>query len=142
MGSFCKNKVHGDPFGPSGTNCDMNWWKCVYETGKCTGCNPRDSTEIDCRKGQLTTEGACKDLGCFLIPPVKKLGGPKRRWKLPMTKNDIDDNLSQDGTPYLTMWAEGAGGLGEGQGGSTAKLVQYYRGMADFFQRVDRTVRF
>ena len=58
------------------------------------------------------------------MPPVSCNGGPDKKWSL--------DNIS-DNANYLTIWAEGAGGLGEGSTGNSPKLVQYYRGMADFF---------
>jgi len=72
-------------------------------------------------------------VGCFKIPPINKNNkGPQNVWKLANNAAEAQKNA-----PYLTIWAEGAGGLGEGSVGISPKLVQYYRGMADFFRRVD-----
>jgi len=129
---FCKTFVNGPIENLKQTKCPVSFYLCDFnKTGDCKPCDPR--TNPSCLASQYTTENSCNSVGCFKIPPINKNNkGPKTVWKL---ANSVQD--AQDNAPYLTIWAEGAGGLGEGSVGISPKLVQYYRGMADFFRRVD-----
>ena len=132
QGKFCKTFVNAPIENLKQTGCPVTFYECDFnKTGDCKPCDPR--TNPTCLASQYTKENSCNDVGCFKIPPINKNNkGPKTVWKLANNAAEAQKNA-----PYLTIWAEGAGGLGEGSVGISPKLVQYYRGMADFFRRVD-----
>jgi hypothetical protein len=131
VAKFCATYVDPKADPMKNTKCPLTWARCNFDDGNCEPCDPR--TDIDCKNANLPTMDACKKSGCFKIPKIKgcNTGWKGKKWKLPMSNQDAIDNGK-----YLTMWAEGAGGIGEGVSGATPQLVQYYRGMADFFCRV------
>jgi hypothetical protein len=131
VANFCATYVDPKADPMKNTKCPLTWARCNFDDGNCEPCDPR--TDIDCKNANLPTMDACKKSGCFKIPKIKgcNTGWKGKKWKLPMSNQDAIDNGK-----YLTMWAEGAGGIGEGVSGATPQLVQYYRGMADFFCRV------
>ena len=131
VAKFCATYVDPKADPMKNTKCPVTWARCNFDTGSCEPCDPR--TDMDCKNANLPSKDACNKSGCFKIPKIKgcNSGWKGTKWKLPMNSQDAKDNGN-----YLTMWAEGAGGIGEGTTGATPQLVQYYRGMADFFCRV------
>ena len=128
---FCAQYVNNSSMDAmNDTKCPVSWFSCDYDTGKCGPCDPR--TDQHCMKMQKPTESSCSP-GCIKIPKYNCVQQPFTPWKLPLSL-DEDWSSSQTGNEgSITMWAEAAGPLGEGKYGTSPGLVQYFRGMAEFF---------
>lgn len=129
--AFCKEFVNNPKMSAMDkTKCPVTWSKCNYTTGECGSCDPR--TDPKCMALQQTTLKSCTT-GCIKIPKYSCKQTPITPWKLPLSLDDTWSTSETGNLKSTTMWAEGAGPLGEGKNGVSPGLVQYYRGMAEFF---------
>ena len=129
--AFCKEFVNStDMNAMKNTKCSVKWFSCDYDTGKCGQCDPR--TDPKCMALQQTKQSSCNS-DCIKIPKYSCTQKPFTPWKLPWGVDDTWSTSEPGNKGGMTMWAEAAGPLGEGKNGVSPGLVQYYRGMAEFF---------